>query len=168
MWFTGISILTYNPTVFNVNGRLKSWWQKHGYFLMLSPNWPPWKYIRDLSYYQQYIGLHRYHIIPYITGYINQFSKPGDTLLALSGRGNATFFLVLISRVAKTQLESYMLLNFEVGLLRLEQLYPMIGWKTSRVHYTCMIKMVICYKSMYILHMTWWSNIIRVIMMREM
>ena len=52
-----------------------------------------------------------------------------------------------------------MFLNFEVGLHRLEQLYPMIGWKTSRVHYTCMLKMVICHKSMYRLHMTWWSNI---------
>ena len=51
--------------------------QKHGYFFMLSPNWPPEKFIRDLSYYQQYIGLHRYNIIPCITlhtpGYINQF-----------------------------------------------------------------------------------------------
>ena len=77
--------------------------QKLGYFLMLSPNWPPGKYIRDLSYYQQYIGLHKYHVISYITlhspGYINQFSKPGDILLALSGRGNAKSFLVLISRV---------------------------------------------------------------------
>ena len=110
-------------------------------FLMLSPNWPPRKYIRDLSYYKQYIGLPRYHtcIIPYITlhtpGCINQFSKPGDTLLALSGRGNATFFPCLDQSC--------------VGLLRLQQLYSIIGWKTSRMHYTCIIKMVICYKFIY-------------------
>ena len=53
MWFTAILILTQNPTVFlmivYINGDLKSWWQyaETWLFFMLSPNWPPGKYIRD-------------------------------------------------------------------------------------------------------------------------
>ena len=53
----------------HINGGLKPWLQyaeTWPFFKMFTPNWPPGKYIRDLSYYQQYIGLHRYHIIPYI------------------------------------------------------------------------------------------------------
>ena len=136
--------------------------QKHVFFLMLSPNWPPGKYIQVLSYHQQYIGLHRYHIIPYKYKHNLTYTRVHTSVFKTRGHSSGlvwsrqcnVFSCLDQSCVAKAQLEPYMFLNVEVCLHRLEQLYPMIGLKTFSMHYTCLLKMVICYKSMYILHMT--------------